>query len=72
MDSTAILAIITQVLQVAALAVQAGKDAEPFAKILYDAFFGKAPQDVTQADLVALEAQLDALSAELQAPLPPE
>lgn len=45
------------------------EDAEPFAKAIWDNLVNK--KVISQSDLDTLEAQLAALSAQLQAPLPP-
>jgi len=65
----AIVAIVAAVLQGAQTAIQIGQDAGPFIAILKD-FFAK--KEITEDDLAKVQAQVDALHAELQAPLPPE
>lgn len=65
----AIMAVVASVIQGAQAAVQVGKDAAPFISILKD-FFSK--DEITEEDLANVQTQVDALHAELQAPLPPE
>ena len=72
MDPLSIIAAINGAITLANAAVKIGQDAAPYVKALYDTVSGKAPADVTQADLDELEARIDALSDELQAPLPDE
>lgn len=72
MDPITIISTILGVINVASKAIEFGKDAAPFIKAIIDQFEGKSPSEITQADLDALEAKVDALSAELQMPLPPE
>lgn len=45
-------------------------DAKPFAAQIYKSLFGK--EEITMEDLLALEAKIDDLAAQLQEPLPPE
>lgn len=71
MNAATILAIIETVGTGIKLAVQFGSDVAPFVSILKDVF-NKDKGEITEADLAAVEAKVDALSAELQAPLPPE
>lgn len=70
MDPLTIVASINAAITLANAAIQAGRDAAPYAQAIYDNLLGDA--EITQADLEALQARVDALSAELQAPLPPE
>lgn len=71
MDPTAVITIISQVIKLAVdvgpSVIQAVSDAEPFAKSIYDSLFGATPP--TQAQVDALEAQLDKLSADFDTPL---
>lgn len=68
---TSILETIKTVISVANTAVQAGKDAAPYVTALYDTFTGKSPKEITQEDLDALRAQVNALHERFQEPLPP-
>lgn len=70
MDAAAILGLLTKVIGVGAAAIKAGKDVAPYAQKLYDVLFNK--KDVTQAELDALEADIDKMHGELQAEIPPE
>lgn len=74
MDPITILNLISKAVTVAMevypIAVKTIEDAKPFAIRLYKEFSGKS--DITDEELAALEASLDALSAQLQQPLPPE
>lgn len=70
MDPVTIIAAIESVIKVATAAVQLEQDIQPYAVAIYNAFIGN--KLITQADLDALAAQSDALSAELQLPLPPD
>jgi hypothetical protein len=69
MDPLTIVSTISTVIKVAQAAVQAGKDAAPFIKAIYNTFAGKT--EVTQADLDKLIAESDRLRVELHLPLPP-
>lgn len=76
MDPATVIQIITVVGAVVKEAVELGptviktvEDAKPFAEAIVNTILGK---EVTVADLTALEAQIAALSAQLQEPLPPE
>lgn len=68
-SAAAIIAISTQVLTLANMAIQAGNDAAPFF-----AAFRKlwAREEVTQEDLDALRAEVMKLADEFDLPLPPE
>lgn len=68
MDPITIVATISSVIKIAQAAVQAGKDAAPFIKAIYNTFAGKT--EVTQADLDGLIAESNRLRAELHLPLP--
>lgn len=50
--------------------IKTGSEMAPFAKLIWDHLVNK--KVVTQADLDDLDAKLAALSARIQAPLPPE
>jgi hypothetical protein len=65
-----VVSAINTAINVGATLIQAGKDAAPVAKLIYDTFIDK--KEVTQAELEAFQAETDRLSEELQAPLPPE
>jgi hypothetical protein len=69
-SAVAIVGAINSAITVAGALVQAGKDAAPVAKLIYDTFVGK--EEITEAELEAFQAESDKLSAELQAPLPEE
>lgn len=69
MNAIAILAAVNSAITIANAAIKAGQDAAPFIQAIYDNITGKG-DDVTQEDLDALAAQVDALYAELQLPLP--
>lgn len=69
MDPAAIVTLIGSIISVGMQAVQAGKDAAPYIKLIYDDITGKAPSEVDQQDV---EAKLAALSADIQRPLDPE
>lgn len=70
MTAAAIIAAIESAIEIANVAIRLGKDAMPFVLAIRDMLSGKT--DVTQADLDALEARIDALSVELQLPLDDE
>ncbi len=70
MDAAAIISAIETVIKLASQAVQLEQDVKPFAELIYNSIGGKI--EVTQTDLDQLATKSDALSAELQAPLPPE
>ena len=63
-----VLTVIKTLAEVEPILVQGVNDLKPFAVALYEKLTG---QTISDADLTALEAQVDALSAELQAPMPP-
>lgn len=67
MNPIAIIGAIQTAISVAQAAIAAGKEVGPFIAALKRFFSG---DEVTQADLDALAAETDRLSAELQAPLP--
>lgn len=69
---TALSTVLTVVNTLAKLEptfVAAWNNVKPFGVALYEKLTG---QTISDADLVTLEAQLDALSAQLQEPLPPD
>lgn len=74
MDVGAILAVISTVIKTAVdlgpSVIKLEQDAEPFALLIWDKLVNK--KVITPQDIMALEAKLTALSAQLQAPLPPE
>ena len=73
MDAIAIIGLISTVIKTAVdltpAVIKTIDDAEPFAKAIWDNLVNK--KVITADDLATLEAQLTALSAQLQAPLPP-
>lgn len=70
MDIQSIISVVTAALSVAQKAYAIGKDIAPILLGAYNLLVkGK---HATQADVDALRKQSDALSAELQAPIPPE
>jgi hypothetical protein len=69
-SAAAVVDAINTAINVGSTLIQAGKDAAPVAKLIYDTFVDK--KDVTQEQLEAFQADTDRLSEELQAPLPPE
>lgn len=64
---TTIATVINEAVTLGPTVVKAVEDARPFAQLIYGLFTGS---NVTQAQVDDLLAQLDALSAQLQAPLP--
>lgn len=68
MDPATILALVTLGINAAKAAIDVGVDAAPFITALYDHITSKTT--VTQADLTALEARIQALSDEFDVPLP--
>lgn len=73
MDFTAALQIATQVIstftQIEPVAVQAIEDFKPFADALIQKLMGTP---LTADQRTALETQIDSLSAQFQAPIPPD
>lgn len=63
-----VVQILTLLIQSAPTIIQAGIDLKPFALALYEHFQGTPPTD---ADRIAIEAEVDALAARLQEPLDP-
>ncbi len=63
-----VAAVIIKIGQLAPTAIQTIEDAKPFADVLYRTLV--KGEKVTQEELEALEAKIDALSNELQKPLP--
>jgi hypothetical protein len=74
MDAAAIIALIGTVIKTAVdltpTVIKTVQDAEPFALTIWNNLVNK--KVITVDDLATLEAQLTALSAQLQAPLPSE
>lgn len=66
----AIEAAIATAVELAPVAIKLEQVIEPLAKGIWDHLVNK--KEVTQADLDALNAQIAAVSARIQAPLPPE
>lgn len=73
MDVALIIETIASVIKTAVdltpKVITAVEDAKPFAEAIYEALKG---QPITQSKMKELEEKIAALSAELQAPLPPE
>ena len=76
MDAASVATILEVLARVVKVAVDLGptvikgvEDAKPFAQEIYELFKGTK---VTDVQLDALEARVDALADELQQPLPPE
>lgn len=74
MDAAAIIALIAQIIdtaiKVGPTVIGTIEDATPFAEAIYNNLIaGKA---VTQADMDSLQADIDALVAEVLEPLPPD
>lgn len=63
-----VLTVVETLTKLAPTFVSTWTDLKPFATTLYTQFKGSAP---TADELTALEAQIDALAARLQIPLPP-
>lgn len=61
--------IVAKITDIVATATQLGGDAKPFAIILFDAFVLR--HDITQAQMDEVDAQLAALTAELENLKPP-
>ena len=74
MNAAAIIALIEEVLgaavTLAPTAIKLEQVIQPLAHGIWDHLVNK--KVITQADLDALNAQITALSASIQAPLPPE
>ncbi len=74
MDAIAILNLIGTVIKTAVdltpSVIKTVEDAEPFAKLIWDHLVNK--KVITQADLDELDTKLAALSARIQADIPPE
>lgn len=68
MGAVAILGYVATAIQLAQQAYQVGKDIAPILSKVYKVATGG--ENATQADIDALIAASDELSAELQAPLP--
>lgn len=71
MNAIAIIGVVTSVVQAAQLAIEAGKSAAPFIQILARTFTGNRTE-ISEEELQSIQDQVDNLSTELQAPLPPE
>lgn len=63
-----VLTVVETLTKLAPTFVSTWTDLKPFAVDLYTQFKGSKP---TEDELTVLEAQIDALAARLQAPLPP-
>lgn len=69
MDPLAILSAVTTAIKVAQMAIEAGKSAAPIVTAIYNRITNKPLADVTQADLDALAAISDQMTADLLRPL---
>lgn len=65
-----IISSLSSYMKTVSTAIQAGKDAAPFAKEIFDILVNK--KVITQEDLDRLAARSDAISDEIQKELPPE
>ena len=70
MDPLTIIAAISSVIKIAGAAASLGKDIAPYAQAIYDNLING--KEVTQDDIDALAAEVDAMHVEIQQPLPPE
>lgn len=70
MEAAAIIAAIEGAIKLASAATALGKDIAPYAIAIYDNLVND--KEVTQADIDALELQIDAVHGEIQRPLPPD
>ena len=64
-----VLAVIRALSEAAPIVYAGISDLKAFASALYSKIAG---EDISEADLILLEAQIDALSDELNSPMPPE
>jgi len=64
-----IIALINLAMQGAAVVIQAGKDAAPFAKAIYDDIVGK--QTITPEEGAAIEAKIAQLTEDILRPIDP-
>lgn len=67
MDAATIISSIENVINLAAKAASTGASVYGYAEAIWNTIGGKEP---TETDLAALETQVDAMHAEIQAPLP--
>lgn len=64
-----VITVVKTAIEVAPVVVQGIQDMKSFAVALFQKFTGK---DITPEQRVELEAQIDNLHAQFQAPIPPE
>lgn len=64
-----VISVIQAINTVAPIVIAGITDLKAFGVALYEKLSGK---EISDADLAALEAQIDALSDELNSPMPPE
>lgn len=69
MDITRILAVVEKGLSVVTALAESEKKIEPAVKVVYDLVVNAQTGDVTDAQLDATEAQLDALIEDFNEPL---
>lgn len=67
---TSVAEVIKQAVELTPAIIKTVDDAKPFAEIIWNNIGGTTV--VSQADLDRIRIQIAALSAQLQAPLPPE
>lgn len=70
MNVASIIEAISKVINLATIAAALGKEITPYAKAIYDNLI--SGKEVTQADIDALEMEVNAMHDEIQRPLPPE
>lgn len=69
MDPNKILSSITTAIQVAQMAIDAGKSAAPIVTAIYNRITNKPIADVTQDDLDALAEISDQMTVDIEQPL---
>lgn len=69
MDPLTILTAVTTAIKVAQMAIDAGKSAKPIFDAILDRIHGKPPAAVMPADLDALAAASDLVTANIMRPL---
>lgn len=70
MEAAAIIAAIEGAIKLASAAAALGKDIAPYATAIYDNLVNG--KEVTQENIEALEAEVEAMHGEIQKPLPPD
>ncbi len=70
MDVMAILTLIAKGVSIVEMAIEAGKNAAPAIEIVKNLVTGAKTGTMTQSELDAIEAQLDAAIDEFNAPIP--